>query len=153
MDSPIGPKAGRVTNGAHRVGVEIDVSELSGRLQREAMRLINDLSQQGVSGDELAARVSAGLMDLSDRPIQDASRGASSESFNLGRNLAAQDAKEPLRVVRTEILDQNTCPPCAVLDGTEYDLNSDEYFQFMPPNQCDGRDLCRGFYMYLTEAA
>lgn len=154
MDAPIGPKAGKITGAAHQVGVEIDVSELAGRLQREAMRLINDLSQQGISGAELAERVRAGLMDLSDRPIQDAARGASSESFNLGRNLAAQDnAADIKRVVRTEILDQNTCPPCAALDGTEYEVNTDEYFRFMPPNQCDGRDLCRGFYLYLTEVA
>lgn len=153
MDAPIGGRAGRITAEAHSVGVEIDVSELAGRLQREAMRLINDLSQQGLSGDELADRVRAGLMDLSDRPVQDAARGAASESFNLGRNLGAQDAKAPLRVVRSEILDQNTCPPCEVLDGTEYEINSEEYFRFMPPNQCDGREQCRGFYIYLTEGA
>jgi hypothetical protein len=154
VDSPTGPKAGRITSDAHRVGVEIDVTDLAARLQSEAMRLINDLSQQGYSGKELSDRVSAGLMDLSDRPIQEAARGAATESFNLGRNLAAQDAVTDIkRVVRTEILDQNTCPPCAALDGTEYEVNSEEYFQYMPPNHCDGREQCRGFYMYLTEAA
>jgi hypothetical protein len=155
MDAPIGPKAGRITADAHRVGVEIDLSELSGRLEREAMRLITDLSQQGLSGDELADRVAAGLMNLSDTPIQEAARGAASESFNLGRNLGAQEAVDQIAtVVRTEVLDQNTCPPCERLDydnsGTVYEMNSPEYFRDMPPNQCDGRDLCRGFYLYLT---
>lgn len=150
MDQPIGKKAPKVTQEALNVGVDIDISELGGRLEQEAMRLISDLSQQGLSGEELAQRVAAGLMDLSDKPIQDASRGASSESFNLGRNLGAQDSASTItQVVRTEVLDQNTCDPCANADGTVVEMNSDEYFRMMPPNLCDGRDLCRGFYMYL----
>lgn len=152
MDQPIGPKAAKVTQEAVSVGVEIDLSGLATRLEREAMRLIVDLSQQGIEGAELAERVAAGLMDLSDRPIQDAARGASSESFNLGRNLAAQESADTIkRVVRTEVLDQNTCDPCWNVDGTVVEMNTDEYFRLMPPNLCDGRELCRGFYMYLEE--
>jgi hypothetical protein len=150
MEPPIGQKAIQVTGEAITVGVEIDISELAGRLEREAMRLINDLSQQGFSGEELANRVSAGLINLSDAPITAAARGASSESFNLGRNLAAQSSSGQItNVVRTEILDENTCPPCQALDGVTVTLNSEEYFRLMPPNLCDGRELCRGFYLYV----
>ena len=153
MDAPIGKDAMKVTNGAHRVGVEIDVSELGGRLEREAMRLITDLTQQGVTGTDLADRVDAGLMALSDTPIAEASRGASSESFNLGRNLAAQDAADQIgEVVRSEILDQNTCEFCRAADGTVTEFNTDEYFRMMPPNGCHGRELCRGFYIYKRAA-
>jgi len=143
-----------VSRDAYRVGVEIDLSELAVRLKTEAMRLISELSRQGYSGQDLADRVSAGLMDLSDRPIQDAARGASSESFNLGRNLGAQDsAAEITQVIRTEVLDGNTCPPCARLDGEIRQMNTPEYFADMPPNHCDGRDQCRGFYMYIAGGA
>ena len=149
MDAPIGPKAMKVTNGAHRVGVEIDVSELGTRLEAEAMRLINDLSQQGMDGQELADRVEAGLMSLSDAPVDEAARGAAAESFNLGRNLSAQETPGAIgRVVRTEVLDQNTCDYCREVDGQEAEFNSEEYFRLMPPNGCHGRDLCRGFYIY-----
>jgi hypothetical protein len=93
-------------------------------------------------------------MSLSDAPVSDAARGATSESFNLGRNLGAQaQAGDISQVVRTEILDQNTCDPCARVDGTSVEMNSDEYFALMPPNLCEGRDLCRGFYVYVTGEA
>lgn len=153
-DAPIGRSAKKVSETALRVGVEIDVSDLSARLQREAMRLISELTRQGITGQELADRVSAGLMSLSDTPIDNAARGAASESFNLGRNLSAQDAIDAIRrVVRTEVLDANTCDPCRQVDGTVVEINSDEYFRLMPPNLCDGRELCRGFYIYIAEAA
>lgn len=149
MDAPIGKNALKVTNAAHRVGVEIDVSELGSRMEREAMRLITDLTQQGVTGKELADRVDAGLMSLSDRPIADAARGASSEAFNLGRNLSAQEAASKIgKVVRSEILDQNTCDYCRAVDGQTVEFSSDEYLRLMPPNGCEGRELCRGFYVY-----
>lgn len=151
---PKGPRAGKVTADALMVGVEIDLSDQAARVGNEAMRLWNDLRQQGVSGKELGDRILAGVMNLSDEPVNDAARGANTESFNLGRNLGAQDhAGAIAKVVRTEILDKNTCDYCEEVDGTVVEMNSDEYFQKMPPNGCAGRDLCRGFYLYLTEAA
>lgn len=153
MAAPIGPQAPGITGDAHRVAVEIDVSSLATRLETEALRLVNDLSQQGVSGEDLARQVSDGLRSLSDAPVDKAARGAVSESFNLGRNLEAQRrAAEIGDVVRSEILDENTCPPCRQLDGAVYEINSAEYFEHMPPNDCDGRELCRGFYIYRAAA-
>ena len=118
MAAPIGPAAIGITGDAHRVAVEIDVSTLATRLETEALRLINDFSQQGLSGDSLAEKVSEGLRSLSDAPVDKAARGASSESFNLGRNLEAQRRSDAIgEVVRSEILDQATCEPCRALDG------------------------------------
>lgn len=149
MPPPIGPAAPGITGDAHRVAVEIDVSELAGRLEREAMRLINDLSQQGLTGDELARAVGDGLRQLSDAPVERMARGATSEAFNLGRNLEAQRRIAEIKtVMRTEILDENTCAPCQQLDGREVEVNTPEYFELMPPNLCDGREQCRGFYIY-----
>lgn len=153
MAEPIGPNAGQVTADANRIAVEIDISSLATRLQNEALRLINDYSQQGLSGPQLAEAVAAGLRNLSDAPVDRAARGAAGESFNLGRNLEAQRQADQIgEVVRTEILDQNTCEPCRALDGKVVEFNSPDYFEFMPPNQCDGRDQCRGFYIYRSAA-
>ena len=153
MATPQGPNARSVTNTAHQVAVEIDVSDIVGRLEREALRLVNDLSQQGLTGESLADAVVSGLRDLSDAHVDRSARGAAGEAFNLGRNLTAQEHPEIVRAVRTEILDKNTCPPCRALDGKVVAMNSDEYFEFMPPNQCEGWEQCRGFYLLLTEAA
>lgn len=146
MATPTGPQASQITADAHRVAVEIDVSEIAGRLEREALRLINDLSQQGLTGNDLARAVADGLRAMSDAPVERKGREAVGEAFNLGRNLEFQ-RQNVARVVRTEILDAATCGPCHELDGREFDVNTPDYFEFFPPNKCDGREQCRGFYM------
>ena len=112
-----------------------------------------DLQQQGLDGEALAERLVLALDNLSDTPLEQMGRASTSEAFNLGRNLAAQEALPQIReVVRTEVLDENTCDPCWMLDGTVVEMNTEEYFRFMPPNQCQGREQCRGFYLYRAVA-
>ena len=150
---PMGADAFAVTEDAFRVRTTLDLSDFYQRLEQETLYQFTDLSQQGYAGQDLADRVVAALNTLSDKPIEEAARGAATEAFNLGRNVEAQKQPEAIReVVRTEILDEATCDPCRLLDGATYQLNSPEYFQDMPPNHCDGRDLCRGFYLYRSAA-
>jgi hypothetical protein len=144
---PQGSDALPTTTKAFQVVASIDVDEQIARLTNETRRLISDYSQQGLTGEALATAVADGLDALSDVPLQQAGRGAVSEAFNLGRNLAIQEKPNITTVVRTEILDENTCPPCHALDGQIFTVNSSEYFENMPPNKCDGREFCRGFYL------
>jgi hypothetical protein len=133
--------------------VEVDVGEMRTRIEVEALRLINDGLRQGKTGRALADYVRDGLNALSDAPIARASRGAASTSFNLGRNLAAQARPLDIReAIRSEVLDAETCRPCRKLDGKRVVVDSPEYFELMPPAQCDGRDFCRGFYLYRRAA-
>lgn len=149
MPTPEGKDAVSVTANAHMVGVEIDITELKERMETEAIRLTEQFSRQGLEGEELAAAVQGGLRQLSDAPVNRASRAAISSGFNLGRNLEAQRRAEDIeQVVRSEILDTETCAPCQALDGQIFVFNSPEYFEFMPPTKCNGRDFCRGFYIY-----
>lgn len=153
---PIGPVAGEITTTAVDARVAIDVDAVETRLLNETRRLLSDLGQLPLTSEELANRVEQGLLALSDTLIEQAGRGATSEAFNLGRNEAIQQPNLlglVTEVVRTEILDQNTCPQCLPieqggLDGLVVKVNSPEYFEFMPPNYCDGGDFCRGFYLY-----
>jgi len=146
---PIGVDAAPVTTEAFQVRAEVDLSAFYQRLLNETRRLMTDLGQQGLSGPELADAVEAGLRNLSDVPLEQAGRGAVTEAFNLGRNLSAQrNAAAVQTIVRTEILDENTCDPCDSLDGFTTTVNGPGYFENMPPNHCAGRDLCRGFYAY-----
>jgi hypothetical protein len=150
---PIGKDALDVTSAAYEVRATLDLNSMYDRLRAEAIRLLEDYSQQGLSGQELADAVVAGLRDLGDTTIDQAGRGAATEAFNLGRNLAAQGARDQIsEVVRTEILDRNTCDPCRSLDGFTTTVNGPGYFENMPPNSCDGGDFCRGFYMYRSAA-
>lgn len=150
---PQGPRAPSVTNEAIRVRVEVDLSDFYTRLQNRTAQLLTDLQQQGLEGDALADAVADGLKDEFDVPIERAGREATHEAFSLGRNLEAQArAGEIGEVVRSEVLDANTCDPCKALDGTVYQFNSPEYFENMPPNKCDGREQCRGLYLYRSAA-
>ena len=148
IQPPQGPQAHPVTADAFDVYASLDVDAIVVRLSNETKRLITDLSQQGLQGAELAKAVKDGLNALSPVPLEKAGRMAGSEAFNLGRNLGIQDNFEAVQVVvRTEVLDESTCEPCRDLDGQIYQVNSPEYFENMPPNGCEGRELCRGFYL------
>lgn len=138
-----------ITTSALDARVQIDLEELSSRLLRETHRLLVDFGQQPLSNTELADKVGAGLEALGTTVVSQAGRGATAEAFNLGRNVAAQEALGSIdSVVRVEILDSHTCPPCKAFDGKIYKMNSPAYFEDMPPNGCDGGDFCRGFFMY-----
>ena len=130
------------------MAVAMNIDTLYGRLANETRRLLTELLQQGVTGDELIQQVQAGLANLSDTPIETAGRESTSKAFNLGRNLVVQERVDEVKeAVRTEVLDANTCAPCRNLDGKTVPVNSEDYFKFMPPNFCEGRDRCRGFYL------
>lgn len=145
-DAPtaIGTRVG-LTDGAHSVTGEIDVSNLATRLETEAAQLIHEHSQRGLSGEALAEAVSARLRDL---PISEQGAGETAPEINLQGKLYAQDRfLEEHEVVRSEVLDENTCASCRELDGTVYTIDSPEYVVHMPPNDCEHGELCRGFYL------
>jgi len=145
---PIGDIARKVTDEAFRTTVELDLDSVYTRLLNEARAALSEFQKQGLVGDALADAVEARLQALANGPIEAMGRASTSEAFNLGRNIATQENLPLIKeAVRTEILDANTCQPCRLLDGTVVEVNSEEYFQFMPPNLCDGRDFCRGFYL------
>lgn len=157
MKPPVGRSAGKVTGDSHFVGAEIDATEWTARLQNEARRLSDQYLRQGLSGDDLAAALKRDLMALSPAPAEKAARGAISNAYNLGRNLEIQQRRAEIdRVVRTAILDTETCTEarhgdgmrrCRELDGVTFEVNSDEYIENHPPAKCDGREACRCFYM------
>lgn len=145
---PQGPQAGAITADAFEVYASINVDEIVTRLSNEARRLLTDTAQSGLSPEAMGDAVEAGLKGLSDTPLEKAGRTAGSEAFNLGRNLSIQENLGQIReVVRTEVLDENTCEPCRELDGKVIQVNSPDYWLLMPPNECEGRELCRGFYL------
>jgi hypothetical protein len=151
---PVGTDAFPVTNEAFQVTVEMDLDAFYTRMLNETRTALSEFQKQGLEGEELANAVESRLQNLSDKPIERMGEEATSEAFNLGRNIEAQSQLPKLKeAVRTEILDVATCLPCRLLDGTRVELNSEEYFELMPPNQCLGRHRCRGFYLYRTRDA
>lgn len=150
---PQGPAAKIVTEEALRVRVDIDLSEYASRLETEAARLIADYMQRGLTGKALGDAVTAELESLFDVALDRTGREATHEAFALGRNLEAQrQAAQIDSVVRSAILDKNTCTPCIDRDGNVYELNTPAYFDDMPPNHCEGGEQCRCLYIYRRAA-
>lgn len=134
-----------ITGGLH-------IGRLWERLRGEFLDEFERLDRQGIVGDELGQRLEAFLEGLSRKPETDLARMGSSVSYNQGRNVAILDAVEKGMaqfVVRSEVLDTNTCPECESLDGEAFDVNTPDYERHMPPAFCLGGDRCRGFYILI----
>jgi hypothetical protein len=53
-----------------------------------------------------------------------------------------------ITVVRSAVMDQNTCGECNRLDGARYIYGSEVYYQDKPPAWCEGDKMCRCVYIY-----
>ena len=101
------------------------------------------LAIDGKSEDEIAA----GLNDLSDGYLDVLADQGAQQAGALGRfdELADTDAEIQAnggRYERSEILDANTCGPCAAGDGKDWD--SFDEIDWEPGDDCEGGDNCRG---------
>ena len=82
-----------------------------------------------------------------------------SESLNLGRDAEAQKLKESIQFADySSVLDDNSCDPCRTADGTEVELDTEEYYDISPPlrsrefGDCAGLDRCRCLLVYVLKA-
>ena len=134
----------------------INVGKMWDRMMGEFLGEFERLSRQQLSEAALERELLAFMEGLSDKRTADVARQSSTVAYNQGRNaslMSAKSRKVVRFVVRSEVLDTNTCRPCSLLDGEIFEVGSSEYFANMPPAQCDGGDRCRGFYIAITEAA
>lgn len=124
------------------------------RMRGEFLNQWAVLSDQNLSADALEREMLAFLDGLSDKPVEDVARKSSAVAYNRGRDVemrVAAVAAEVQYVVRSEILDEDTCPKCVILDATVYRIGTPEYEEFMPPALCEGGQRCRGFYIPVAE--
>lgn len=174
---PKGPDARMVTAEAIENKVDVDMRDFYTRMANRSAELMRDAQQRNLQGQELAAYVVGGVRDLSDAPIHEAGRAATSEAYNLGRNLEAQRRLPEIgQAIRSALLDENTCDNCRALDLAVAEINGpivsisaagralleengvdpesdDAYFALMPPNFCKGEDYCRDELLYRLRAA
>lgn len=74
------------------------------------------------------------------------------EAFGLGRGVELEIVK-PRNIVRSEVLDENTCEPCQDVDGLEFDgVNDPDFARFRngPFVSCLGGSQCRGINIPLV---
>ncbi len=133
------------------VGSSID--QMWARAKEEFLGEWERLSRQNLTDPDMARRLETFIEELSLKPVDKLARQGSTVAYSQGRNattLTAEDAGEVFFVVRSEVLDTNTCRPCSILDGEIFAVGSSEYFANMPPSQCDGGDFCRGIYIAIS---
>jgi hypothetical protein len=142
-------------NKQSEVLVQLDVTGLVTRLQQQATQQYNLLLGQGLQPEQVADGLQSYFGSLSDRQIRDMGRNSTAVAFNLGRNVTIQELKDDLEpnAIRTEVLDENTCPPCERLHGFTTEINSPAYFAKSPPAYCDGQRRCRGFWLVFPKVA
>jgi len=127
----------------------LDVSNLVQRLQSQVTARWNQLVGTGKDAIDIAKDIDVYLGGLSSAQIEGMARSSTATVFNAGRNVAILELRPQLQpeAIRVEVLDENTCDPCAELDGQTYRIGSPEYLQNQPPNGCKGGVRCRGFYV------
>lgn len=97
---------------------------------------------QGVIGASVTAGTAA-----STAAVEDLARQAANVAHGLGRRDAQTALPEPDEVYASELLDRNTCGPCAEVDGTEYATLEEGLADYPGAGgyyACDGGSRCRG---------
>jgi hypothetical protein len=84
--------------------------------------------------------------DMSAKPLETQARSAVNSATGMGRQSAAATLPQPKEIYASELLDQNTCAPCSMIDGHSYDSLEDGLADY--PNgqyaDCEGGPNCRG---------
>lgn len=129
----------------------MDVGIMWDRLLGEFLGEWERLQRQQLSVDEIERALQAFMDSLSEKPVEDLARKGSSVAYNQGRQAAIVGSRAQAQfVVRSEVLDSNTCDTCSKLDGTVIEVGHRDFYRFQPPALCEGGDRCRGFYIPLT---
>lgn len=135
------------------VGVDVErlINDIVAGLQMSYTRAL----ETGMSQDRALQSAVDSLIEGGARVLEDAARAQGTRALNGGRAEALAESLDELTaadlaveyVVRTEALDDRTCPACEDLDGREIRVDSDDYWTFMPPSFCEGGPRCRGLYL------
>lgn len=106
----------------------------------------------GLVGVALIEFVRQEMADGSVSYIDKSAIGAANKVINLGRyNEMRSRADSIERYEQSELLDANTCDPCAADDGKE-SSNIDD-LPGAPNPSCEGGDFCRGFIVAIAEGS
>ena len=122
---------------------------LAGSLRDAASR--QAIARTGVgsntkSASEVAAEVKDYIGGLSDAFLTEQSNAAVMQALNTGRREFMR-ANKPEHVYASELMDENTCSPCADVDGTEWDTVEAAEADAYPAGgyiECEGGGRCRG---------
>lgn len=133
--------------------------------QQPAIRLLDVAAQAGAqaatrpgaTGASVIEAALDGAEEASRKGAEDQARQAANVTHGLGRATAQQALPQPREVYASELLDRNTCGPCATVDGRTYATLEDGLVDYPGAGGyvgCDGGSRCRGtlVLVHSTEA-
>lgn len=112
----------------------------------------------GATGADVIAAALDGAENASRAGQEDTARQAANVTHGLGRAAAQAQLPAPREVYASELLDRNTCGPCATVDGRTYETLEAGLVDYPGAGGfvgCDGGSRCRGTLVLVhnTEAA
>jgi hypothetical protein len=127
---------------------------LAAGLAAAAGRRAMQVATPQATGAQVADIVSDHLASLSDTFLRDQLGGALSAAQAAGR-FAVLDAAPPAMYAASEVLDANTCGPCAAVDGYVFGSLDDAQAAYANGGyiDCEGFLRCRGIYVAVWDAA
>lgn len=100
----------------------------------------------GRSAAQIASDLGLHLQTFQHTWTQDQLKGAVQMAMNVGRLQVMDRVEAPKMFAASELLDSNTCDPCYMIDGTEWDSIVDAQAEYGSGGyvDCDGGPRCRG---------
>lgn len=133
---------------------ELSAQSIADKLLASARQEALRLERAGWDQNEIEDALKINMGQLSDADITRVASSEVNEAFSMGRTAAVSSFKDQIeKAVYSAILDNNVCDVCEELDGEEFQVDSDEYEENMPPNpSCKGGDQCRCTYIYVLDS-
>lgn len=129
----------------------ITASRLNQQLLTAVLEAATRIRRGGVQGDDLAQAVTDEVSDAIDAGVARAVGQEVNEAFGVGRQTEATANQDLIgTVVRSALLDGNTCDHCDEMDGTEWDADDSDIVECPDPD-CEGRDSCRCVNLYMAK--
>lgn len=148
------PPPGRA-RAALRNGLEGALSEVDRRARQATLDIAARVGEAARGGHLLGADgtlLEATAQRAATGSLHEAVLQLVGEALNLGRAAGASE-EGVLYAMRSEQMDASTCDPCGALHGIVVRADSDEFYDLMPPNECDGEGRCRGIMVYSDSPA
>lgn len=133
--------------------------------QTPATRLLDVAAKAGANAATIPGATGGSVVEAaldaaeqaSRKGIEDAARQAANVTHGLGRAEAQAGMPDPREVYASELLDRNTCGPCATVDGRTYESLEAGLVDYPGAGGyvgCDGGARCRGtlVLVHKTEA-
>lgn len=118
---------------------------LAGALSQSAASKALQLAGAGVSFDDVGDQVGAYLTGLAGQTPAYELHGLVTKAQNTGRFAAMDGAPDGTTYYASELMDSNTCQPCADEDGAELESLEDAQATYPAGYAlCEGGNLCRG---------